>query len=185
MVEDFRYLPTILFNVFLTTLSVPGLMKYMFLANLLLPFVSGSLPDYFRYDPMQEHFETILLLLKGGQSFAANAKVSFIIEQLFVLMMAEDRLKPTDALRAAMETGIQARHNAYGSGRGKKGNAGEEKQARELMEASSRRLLGMLEMLEIRAGKPPRKKADHQNSSFLSFGSGSPLSSAPSDTEED
>ena len=174
-----------LFNVFLATLTLPGSMKYMFLANLLLPFVSGTLPDYFRYDPTQEHFESILLPLKGSQSFAANTKVSLILEQLFMLMMAEDGLKPTTALREAMEIGIQARHNTYGSGRGKRGNAGEEKQARELMEASSARLLGMLEVLEIKSGKPPQKIADRKNSVFLSFGSGSSLSSAPSDTEED
>ncbi|KAF9700625.1 hypothetical protein EKO04_001588 [Ascochyta lentis] len=185
IVEDFRYLPTILFNVFLTTLAVPGPMKFMFLANLLLPFVSGTLPDYFRYDPTQAHFENILLPVHGRQSFADNAKVSLILEQLFVLMMAENGFKPTDELRKAMETGIQARHNVCGSGRGKKGNAGEEKQARELMVASSGRLLGMLEVLEIGAGKPPQKKAGHTASVLLSFGSGSPLSSAPSDTEED
>lgn len=185
VVEDFRYLPTMFFNVFLATLTVPGPMKYMFLANLLLPFVSGTLPDYFRYDPTQEHFVSVLLPLKGGQSFAHNAKVSLILEQLFTLMMAQDGLKATDELREAMEAGIQARHNAYGSGRGKRGNAGEEKQAREIMEASSDRLLGMLEMLEIVAGKPPQKKAERKNNAFLSFGSGSPLSSAPSDTDED
>ncbi|KZM28500.1 hypothetical protein ST47_g365 [Ascochyta rabiei] len=185
VVEDFRYLPTMLFKVFLTTLTVPGPMKFMFLANLLLPFVSGTLPDYFRYDPTQEHFESILLPLHGRQSFADNAKVSLILEQLFVLMMAGNGLKPTDELRKAMETGIQARHNVYGSGRGKRGNAGEEKQARELMVASSGRLLGMLELLEIGAGKPSQKTAGYEASVFLSFGSGSPLSSAPSNIEED
>ncbi|KAJ4350579.1 hypothetical protein N0V95_004630 [Ascochyta clinopodiicola] len=187
VVEDFRYLPTMLFNVFLTTLAVPGPMKFMFLANLLLPFVSGKLPDYFRYDPTQEHFESILLPLHGRQSFADNAKVSLILEQLFVLMMAGGGLKPTNELRKAMETGIQARHNVYGSGRGKRGNAGEEKQAKELMVASSGRLLGMLEILEIGVGKPSQKRAGYKASIILSFGSGSgsPLSSAPSDTEED
>lgn len=174
-----------LFSVYLTTLTVPVHMKYMFLANLLLPFVSGTLPDYFRLDPTQEHFETVLLPLKGSQSFAANAKVSLILEQLVMLMMAEDSLKPTPALREAMEAGIQARHNVHGSGRGKRGNAGEEKQARELMEVSSGRLFGMLEVLEIMSGMPPQKKADRKNLSFLSFASGSPLSSAPSDTEEE
>lgn len=173
------------FKIYLNTLTVPSIMKYMFLANLLLPFVSGTLPDYFRYDPTQDHFEAILLPLKGGQSFAANAKVSLILEHLFMLMMAEDGLKPTDELRNAMEAGIQARHNSLGSGRGKRGNVGEERQARELMEACSRRLLGMIEMLEITAGLPPQKKEDRKLESFLSFGSGSSLSSAPSDTEED
>lgn len=186
IVEEFRYLPTMLLNIFLATLAVPGPIKYMFLANLLLPFVSGTLPDYFRYDPTQEHFEFILLPMKGSQSFAANAKVSLILEQLFMLMIADDRLQPTDALRVAMETGIQARHNAYGSGRGKKGNFGEETQAQELMEASSNRLLGMLEMLEMTAGKSPQNQARRKTSAFSSFGfgSGSPLSSAPSDIDE-
>lgn len=185
IVEDFRHLPTMLFNVFLTTLAIPGPVKVMFLANLLLPFVNRTLPDYFRYDPTQDHFESILLPLRGRQSFAENAKVSLILEQLFMLMMANDGLEPTDTLRAAMETGIQARHNVYGSGRGKRGNAGEEKQARDLMQASSGRLLGMLEVLEIMSGKPPQKRAHRKYSAFWSFGSGSPLSSAPSDTEED
>lgn len=173
-----------LFNVFLTTLAVPDTMKYSFLTNLLIPFVSGTIPDYFRYDPTQEHFETVLLPMKGSQSFSANAKVSLILEQLFMLMMADDQLKATDALRAATEIGIQSRHNAYGSGRGKRGNAGEEKQARELMQASSNRLLAMLEMLEIIAGNQPQKKTDPKNM-FTSFDSGSPLSSAPSDMEEE
>ncbi len=161
-------------------------MKVMFLANLLLPLSSGSLPDYFRYDPTQEHFESILLPLQSTkQSFADNAKVSLVLEQLFMLMMNENVLKPTYALRKAMETGIEARHGVYGSGRGKKGNAGEERQAKDLMQASSGRLLGMLEVLEIVAGKLPQRKADRKHSALLSFGSGSPLSSAPNDTEED
>jgi hypothetical protein len=184
VVEDFRYLPTMLFNVFLTTLNMPDPMKVKFLANLLLPFVSGSLPDYFRYDPEQEHFESILLPLQGTkQSFADNAKISLILEQLFLLMMTDSALEPTAGLREAMESGIKLRHGVYGTGRGKKGNAGEEKQARVLMEASSGRLLGMLELLEIAAGMPAQKKADRKNVALLSFGSGSPLSSAPSDTE--
>jgi hypothetical protein len=186
VVEDFRYLPTMLFNVFLTTLALPTQLKIMFHANLLLPFVSGTLPDYFRNEPTQEHFESVLLPLQGiKQSFADNAKISFILEQLFMLMMNENALNPTDQLREAMEAGIQARHSVYGTGRGKRGNAGEERQARNLMEASSGRLLGMLEMMEIVSGKPPQKRADRKNITLLSFGSGSPLSSAPSDTEED
>lgn len=174
-----------LFNVYLTTLAMPNRTKYMFLANLLTPFVSGKLPDYFRFDPTQDHFESVLLTLKGSQSFAANAKVSLILEQLFMLMLADDQLKATEELREAMEAGIQARLNAYGSGRGRRGNAGEERQARELMIDSSDRLLGMLEMLEIMAGRPPQKKADRKGSTFASFESGSPLSSAPSNMEED
>lgn len=174
-----------LFNVFLSTLTLPRPMRVMFLANLLLPFVSGTLPDYFRSDLTQEHFESILLLLHGKQSFADNAKISLILEQLFMIMMAEDSLNPTDDLRNALEDGIQARHNVYGSGRGKKRNAGEERQAKNLMEASSGRLVGMLEMLEFVGGKQPQQKAGRQKSTFLSFGSGSPLSSAPSDTEDE
>lgn len=186
VVEDFRYLPTILFSVFLTSLTMPGPMKVMFLANLLLPLVNGTLPDYFRYDPTQEHFESILLPLHGKkQAFADNAKVSLILEQLFLLMVTDYSLKPTNEIKKAMELGIATRHSVHGTARGKKSNAGEEKQAKDLMEASSGRMLGMLEMLEIAAGKPTQKKADQENSAASSSISGSLLSSAPSDMEGD
>ena len=191
VLEDFIQLPIFLFEVFLSALKLPGVPQIAFSTNLLLPLVSGRLPDFLRYDPTQEHFEAILLPLKGTtQSFAANAKISLLLEQLFMHAMNQNILKPTKALRNAMEMGIKERQSVYGTGRGKRGNAEEEDQGQRVMEASSERLLGLLEILEITAGKPPQPLASkHRNNAIpvmLSFGSGSSLSPAPdSNTEVD
>ncbi|KAF1845004.1 uncharacterized protein K460DRAFT_284565 [Cucurbitaria berberidis CBS 394.84] len=191
ILEDFIHLPTIVFKVLLSTLEMPALFQVAFNANLLLPLVSRTLPDYFRYEPRQEDFEATLLPLKGTtQSYAANAKISLILEQMVMYMMACDALTPTEPLRQAMETGIEARQGVFGTGRGKRGNLREEKQAQGLMEASSERLLGLLEVLEISAGKPPQLPKEESktgaNPAMLSFGSGSSLSPAPdSDTDLD
>lgn len=181
-------LPTIIFQVLISTLQLPDHIKIAFHANLLLPLVSGSVPDYFRFDPAQDHFESKLLLLKATtQSFAANAKIALILEQMFMYMMGQNAISPSARLRKAMNTGIEARHGVYGTGRGKRGNAEEESKAKELMEASSDRLLGCLEVLELSAGQstlPVQVKG--KMSAVLSFGSGSSLSPArESDAEDD
>lgn len=108
-------------------------------------------------------------------------------------MMDQKALTPTPALREAMESGIKARHGVYGTGRGKKGNAEEEEVGKDLMHKSSERLLGLLEVLEIAAGRQPqasnRTRAIAKTSllpAFPSFGSGSSLSPPPdSDSEID
>jgi len=188
VLEDFIQLPTVTFKVLLSTSRTEGLSQVAFCSNLLLPLVSGSLPDYFRFEPTQQHFEATLLRLKStNQSYATNAKISLILEQMLIHMMSQDALTATDALRTAMEAGIEARHGVHGTGKGKRGNAEEESQGRALMEACSERLLGMLEMLEMAAGKPaqPLQKGIG-GPAFLSFGSGSSLSPAPdSDTDVD
>lgn len=138
---------------------------------------------------MQEDFEEALLPLKGTtKSFAANTKISLILEQMFMYMMEQKALTPTDALREAMETGIEARHKVYGTGKGKRGNAEEEDQAKKLMQASSERLLGLLEVLEMAEGKSPQpmkeKARGGEGSLLVSFGSNLSLSSAPSSETE-
>jgi hypothetical protein len=187
--EDFIHLPIRTFQVLLLTLQMTGTLRVAFCANLLLPLASGKIPDYFRYAPTQQEFESTLLLLKGtAQSFVANAKISLILEQMFIYMVSEDEFKATPAIRIATEAGIKARVNVYGTGRGKRGNAQEEAQAKILLEACSERLLSMLELLEMKEGKAPELLQVNMDDSsvFPSFGTGSPLSSAPeSDTDED
>ncbi|KAF2830398.1 hypothetical protein CC86DRAFT_452836 [Ophiobolus disseminans] len=188
ILEDFIQLPTITFHALLSTLRLPGLFQVAFCANLLLPLVSGTIPNYFHHEPTQQHFEATLLMLKGtNQSHATNAKISLLLEQMLMYMMNEDALTPTDVLRAAMEAGIQARHGVYGTGKGKRGNAEEEKQAKVLKEACSERMLGLLDLLEMAAGKSAQPlEQDKSGLAFLSFGSVSSLSPPPdSDTEED
>jgi hypothetical protein len=107
---------------------------------------------------------------------------------MFMYMMEQKALTPTDALREAMETGIEARHKVYGMGKGKRGNAEEEDQAKKLMQASSERLLGLLEVLEMAEGKSPQpmkeKARGGEGSLLVSFGSNLSLSSAPSSETE-
>ncbi|EMD60226.1 hypothetical protein COCSADRAFT_184738 [Bipolaris sorokiniana ND90Pr] len=189
ILEDFIQLPTVIFQALLPTMKLPDDIQFAFNANLLSPLISGKTPNYFVTLPTQEHFEKKLLSLKGStQSFAANAKISLILEQLFMYMMDHDALKPTKALRGAMETGIEARQGVYGTGKGKRGNAQEEEQGKGLLHACSQRLLGLLEVLEIAAGIPPQvaTRRGHGDAAlaFLSFGSGSSLSPPPeSETE--
>lgn len=189
ILEDFIRLPITLFQILLSSLTFTVRIRIAFCANLLLPLVSGRIPDFFRYEPTQEHLETVLLPLKGTtQGFAANAKISLLLEQIFIHMLSQGALEATETLRAAMKAGIEARHSVYGIGKGKRGNAEEEAEGKVQLQACSERLLGMLEVLEMKAGKPPQPLAENggANQSFLSFGSGSSLSPPPgSETEED
>ena len=105
---------------------------------------------------------------------------------MFLYMVSENLLLVNDALRAAVESGIVARQKVYGTSKGKRGNAKEEEQGREIMQATSARLLGMLELLEMAAGvePQPRKEKARLRSLLSSFGSS--LSSAPgSETDVD
>ncbi|KAH7396969.1 hypothetical protein DE146DRAFT_61944 [Phaeosphaeria sp. MPI-PUGE-AT-0046c] len=189
ILEDFIRLPIALFQVLLSTSKLTGQTHIAYCTNLVLPLVSGRIPDFFRYEPTQEDLESALLPLKGTtQGFAANAKISLLLEQIFMYMMSHDALEATKALRTAMEAGIQARHSVYGTGKGKRGNAEEEAAGKAQLEACSERLLGMLEILEMKGGKSPQpleaKYAVDQ--AFPSFGTGSSLSPPPSsETDED
>ncbi|KAL6703649.1 hypothetical protein ACN47E_009423 [Coniothyrium glycines] len=190
VLEDFNSLPITHFQVLLSTLSMSPLVQLAFNANLLLPLVTGKIPDYFRYDPPQEQFESKLLPLRAtSQSFVVNARVSLILEQMFLQMMRrDDALVSTITLREAVERGIAARQGVHGTARGKKSNAAEEEHAKEVMAASSERLFGLLEILEIRARhsspSTPEKMKGDSNSALRSFTSGSSLSPAPdSDTD--
>jgi hypothetical protein len=168
---------------------LPDNLHVAFCNNLLLPLVSGKIPNLLYTEPTQKQFESTLLRLKGTtQSFAVNAKISLIIEQMLLHMTGREMLEATNDLRDAMEFGIQARQSVYGTGRGKKGNAQEEAQAKELLEVCSERILGILEILEMKAGKPPQPLdlKSVPGRAFLSFTSVSSLSDAPgSETDEE
>ncbi|KAI4925277.1 hypothetical protein J4E85_007154 [Alternaria conjuncta] len=184
ILEEFSQVPTMTFQVLLSTMKLPDDIRVAFTANLLHGMIASKPPSFFLRDPLQQDFEKTLLPLKGTtQSFAANTKISLILEQLFMHMMKNNALAPNPALRKAMEAGIQARRSVYGTGKGKRGNAEEEEQAKKLLQESSDRLLGLLEVLEMAHGKTPQSTRVKE-SALLSFGSGSSLSPAPdSETE--
>jgi hypothetical protein len=137
-------------------MKLPPRTQVTFNVNLFHPLVTGTLPNYFRFDPEQEDFQKILLPLEAAtQSFSANAKVALILEQIFIYMINEKTLKPTVALRKAMEAGIKARH-AVKKYKGKHGNTEDKQQAKMIMEACSERLRGLWELLEMAGKMGPR-----------------------------
>lgn len=189
LTEEFR-LPTIIFSILLSTSKLPDRTKISLSANLLLPFVTTRLPDYTSIEPIQSHFEEYILPRRATtQSYAANAKISLILEQMFMYMMSINSLEATDALREAVEIGVEERQSVYGTGGGKKGNAHEENQAKGIMSASSQRLLGLLEVLEIAAGKEPQPQprgVERETTINLSqMSSLSDLSSPPESSSEE
>jgi hypothetical protein len=180
--EEFLHLPTMFFSpvVSMGTLSRP--LQMALNANLLLFLVHGGLPDL---QPTQSHLEDYLLPSRAStETYARNAKLSLIIEQMFMYMMSTQALEATDSLRKAVERGCEERGKVYGTGRIKKGDAAEEGHGRLMLQSSTDRLLGLLEILEISKGKPPQPRRDASHSLSLSFTS--ELSSLPeSDMEED
>jgi hypothetical protein len=178
--EEFTHLPSMVFSVLLSTSKLSDLMQTALNANLLLPLVTGQLPDYTKIEPTQAHLVLYLLPRRATtQSFATNAKISLILEQIFRYMMSIKALQPTEELRKAVEQGVQERDSAYGTAKGKKGNAHEEEQSKTLLEASAQRLLGLLELLEVSHGKEPQGPSGKKSFS-ISFGSElSDLSSVP------
>jgi hypothetical protein len=85
-------------------------------------------------------------------------------------MLSTKSLQATDELRRSVEDGITARRTAKG-----KKDASEGKLARKFLQASSQRLLGLLDVLEMAQGKAaPALRA-----------SSSDLSSPPESMDED
>jgi hypothetical protein len=186
--EELLPLPVMVFSHLLSTSELPGVLQCALNANHLIPLTMGKLPDFTIIAPDQATLETYLLPKRATtQAYVANAKVSLILEQTFMQMMKELALKPTDSLRTTVEQGIQERTQVFGTGRVKKGNSEEEAIAQKVLEASSDRLLGLLEMLEIAAGKPSElARAASRKLNIPMLSSLSSLSSPPgSDTELD
>ncbi|KAF1957032.1 hypothetical protein CC80DRAFT_53606 [Byssothecium circinans] len=179
--------PISIFSLIISTSRLPKDARLALHVNLLLPFVSSRIENYFKKAPTQAEFTTQLLPLRASsQRFAHNAKISLILEQIFLYMISEKLLLVNDALRMAVEAGIEARQKVYGTGKSKKGNAEEEEQGKEIMEATSMRLLGLLELLEMAAGVEPQpRKAMSKSKPFLLSSFGSSLSSAPESETDD
>jgi hypothetical protein len=181
--EEINNLPSFIFAVLLSTSRLPALSQTALNANLLLPLVPGRLPDYTQIEPEQAHLEEYLLPRRATtESYAKNAKVSLILEQVFTYMLNKKSLIASESLRTAVEKGIEARHSAIGIARGRKGNAEEEEQGKKIMEKSSQRLLGLLEVLEIASGLPPQPLG---TSELLSFSSSLSDLSSPVGTGTD
>lgn len=175
--DIFLYLPTGVFSLLLSTTQLSEFEQLALNSNLLFPLVSAKVPNYAISAPIQSHFEDMIFPIRATvHTYERNAKVSLLLEQMFMDMMSSNSFQATDRLRKAVEAGIKARMTI----KGKKGNAQEEEQAKSLMEASGERLLGLLEILEVAAGMQPQERK-RRSTSLAQFSSFDTLSSPPSD----
>jgi hypothetical protein len=95
---------------------------------------------------VEEHY---LPWVGNAHSYGDNAKISLLFESLFIRMMDNNALKPSKKLRQALETGVKAREKqAHGDRRKKQHSGSEEAAAKEILEMSQERLLGLLETFE-------------------------------------
>jgi hypothetical protein len=180
LTEEMKELPTLMLSILISSSKLDGLYQTALNTNLLLPLTVGRLPNFTKIMPSQTELEDMILPVRGAtQSFALNAKVTLLLEQIFMYMMGIDSLQPTEALRAAVESGIDARSKVYGIAKGRKGNSEEEEVGKQVLEAASRRLLGLLEVLEISAGKQPQPYEKKRAPIPILSSFGSSLSSPP------
>lgn len=149
--------------------------------SLVTALASQKYIDYTASTPLQEELETYLLPLHIGKfGFIANAKISIVLEQIVMYMMEQDLLEPTESLQRAVEAGIEERSNV----KAKKNGSEEERQSVELLEMSSERLHGLIDLLDMTTDTQFLRRSPRKRSPFLSFGSGSTLSSAPESDSE-
>ena len=149
--ESFRPLPTSAFGALLSTSKLLPSTQTALNTNLLLPLLATNLPNYNIISPTQAHLEKYFLPSPANtHSYAANAKVSLVLEAIFTHMMNDGALQPTETLGTAVESGIRARDKkALGNARKKKGKIDEEEAAKGILEMSKARLMGLLEVVEM------------------------------------
>ncbi|OCK84926.1 hypothetical protein K432DRAFT_319242 [Lepidopterella palustris CBS 459.81] len=176
--EFFRPLPTSTFGCLLSTSKLPSAAQIMLNVNLLLPLLASNFPRHITTLPAQEHLERYFLPFPAiNHSYADNAKISLILESILMQMMDSNALEPTDGLKAAILAGVAAREKkACGDARRKKGRGNEEDWAKEIMQMSKERLLGLLDILELATSPPSGSMDDNSNPQIE--GQSSPLSSA-------
>jgi hypothetical protein len=164
--DVFLQLSTGVFTLILSTSKLLGIYQTALNSNLLFPLVSAKVPNYALSEPKQSDFEKLILSARATtQTYEKNAKVSIIVEQMSIFMMENQAFQPTNALRAAVETGINARMRV----KKKKEMSIEEEQAKMLLENSAKRLLGFLEVLEVSAGMPPQERKRNASAMLSSF----------------
>ncbi|CAI6325437.1 unnamed protein product [Periconia digitata] len=162
------------FGVLISTSRLPPAVQFALNGNFLLTYVASEPPNYFLQRPTQNELEEELMPLRAtSQSYTHNAKISLILEQMFLSMMKKNWVEWTESLQDAVETGIEARQKVFGSSRGRKGNAKNEETSKAVMEDVSNRLMGLVEILGIAAGREPQTWPRSSNGSPLSSSSGS------------
>lgn len=149
--EFARSLPLPHFSVLISNAFMDPPNQVCFLINLLLPLTGASPPSKGIFNVTQEQMvQDFIPRAASAYSTVDNAKVSIVLESLFMSMMQANGIEPTEELGAAVEEGVRARKaKATGDARRKgKGTTGDESDARRELDLSSERLMALLEVIE-------------------------------------
>ncbi|KAJ4359461.1 uncharacterized protein N0V89_000015 [Didymosphaeria variabile] len=161
-----RYFPVSVLHLLITTSRLSPADQVALNVTVLTALTAEKYINYTTVAPTQGELERLLLPHRARtQGFADNAKVSLLLEQVFMYMLEPVQLQPTEALRAAVESGIKERNSV----KGMKENPNEEEVGRALLVTSSERLRGLLELLELMTGEMPVRESPRKAKTF-SFG---------------
>ncbi|KAF2449142.1 hypothetical protein P171DRAFT_480250 [Karstenula rhodostoma CBS 690.94] len=151
-----RYLPVFALSLLITTSRLSPLDQVALNVTVFTALTSEKYINYTDSTPTQDEFEQLLLPYRARtQSFAENAKVSLVLEQVFMSMMERLHLQHTEALQAAVDAGIKERSNV----KGKRDNPVEEEVGEALLMTSSERLRGLMQMLNAMTGEMPIRES--------------------------
>ncbi|KAF9741116.1 hypothetical protein PMIN06_008345 [Paraphaeosphaeria minitans] len=150
-----RYLPVFVLNLLITTSRLSSADQVALNVTIFTALTSQNYINYTYRMPTQNEFELLLLPYRARtQSFAENAKVSLILEQVFMSMMEPLRLELTKALRDSMDIGIKERSNVKGRKDDLEEDAGEE-----VLMTSSKRLYGLVQILNALTASMPIRES--------------------------
>ncbi|KAF1967089.1 hypothetical protein BU23DRAFT_484584 [Bimuria novae-zelandiae CBS 107.79] len=162
LASQLRYFPVHVLHVLVTTSRLlPAEQVALNVTILTAALTFDHFIDCTARSPTQTEFIEYLLPLRASEDrFTANAKVSLLLEQVFMYMMNNKRkgkkeLKFTNPLRVAVETGIEHRNSV----KGRKDSPEEKEQGKALLDTSSQRLSGLLYLLKIIKAKVPERES--------------------------
>ncbi|KAL1594625.1 hypothetical protein SLS60_010386 [Paraconiothyrium brasiliense] len=151
-----RYFPVSLLHLLITTSRLSSADQVALNVTVLTALSTEKYINYTNATPTQGELERLLLPQRARtHSFADNAKVSLLLEQVFMNMMEPVQLQPTEALRAAVESGIKERNSV----KGRKENPDEEEVGEASLVTSSERLRGLVDVLEMMTGEMPVRES--------------------------
>ncbi|OAG12419.1 uncharacterized protein CC84DRAFT_1079705 [Paraphaeosphaeria sporulosa] len=158
-----RYFPVFVLNLLITTSRLSPADQVALNVTIFSALTSEKYINYTNRMPTQNEFEQLLLPYRARtQSFAENAKVSLVLEQIFMSMMEPLRLEPTKALRKSVEVGIKERSNVKGRKENVEEDAGEE-----VLMTSSKRLHGLVQVLSVLKGAIPIRESPRKKSTSI------------------
>lgn len=158
-----RYLPVFVLKLLITTSRLSPTDQVALNVAIFTALTAEKYINYTYRMPTQNECEEFLLPYRARtQSFAENAKVSLLLEQVFMSMMEPLRLQPTMALHAAVEAGINQRINV----KGKKDNI-EEDVGEAVLKMSSERLRSLAQMLNTMTGEMPIRESPQKKSTSI------------------